>query len=324
MLVHDICERDMDLIFAEEFMINPDFADIFKNKITSDLKDYKVTDAEVSRIEAGLGESDLTIILENEVGQRIGFLIEDKIDAIAMPEQCDRYIKRGEREVEDGLFSRFYVFIVAPEKYLDINSEVTLYPYKVSYQELAELFKNDLSARGRIKLAIIEQALESAHVGNNKISDEVATRFWMDFVEYQKIHYPELDLKVKDMTKTAKGDWPVYGTFLHLDNKVYIHHKMTIDVVDLTFNRLADYSADFEIFLKDNNIDYENIGATLHIAGKSLVIRLIVSAPLDFQKSFDSQVNIVEEHLSAVKKLSELATIIRREKLINFYTNIGL
>ena len=156
------------------------------------------------------------------------------------------------------------------------------------------------------------------------MSDEVATRFWKDFVNYQKTHYPELDLRVKDMVKTAKGDWPIYGTMLMLQDKVYIHHKMTIGIIDLTFSRLAEHAADFEIFLKDNNIDYENIGASLHIAGKSLVIRLVVNAPLDFQKSFDSQTTIAEEHLLAVKKLSDLAKKIRRPLLTNFFMNHGI
>ena len=35
----------------------------------------------------------MTVIVESG-GEKIGFLIEDKIDAIAMPEQHGRYIKR--------------------------------------------------------------------------------------------------------------------------------------------------------------------------------------------------------------------------------------
>ena len=41
------------------------------------------------------GESDITVIVESP-DKRIGLLIEDKIDAIDMPEQPERYKIRGD------------------------------------------------------------------------------------------------------------------------------------------------------------------------------------------------------------------------------------
>ena len=46
------------------------------------------------------GESDITVILSNEIN-KIALLIEDKIDAHAMPMQPERYIKRGKKGIEN-------------------------------------------------------------------------------------------------------------------------------------------------------------------------------------------------------------------------------
>ena len=62
------------------------------------------------------GESDITVILQNQ-NTKIGLLIEDKINAIAMPEQCNRYSICGKKGIKNGDYKAFYVFIVAPEKY---------------------------------------------------------------------------------------------------------------------------------------------------------------------------------------------------------------
>ena len=66
------------------------------------------------------GESDITVIIKSE-GKKYGLLIEDKIDAIAMPEQPERYIKRGEKGIKNKDYDAFYSFIVCPEKYYKNN-----------------------------------------------------------------------------------------------------------------------------------------------------------------------------------------------------------
>lgn len=49
------------------------------------------------------GESDIevTLIIENK---KVAFLIEDKIDAAAQPEQADRYTTRGRKAVKSGMY----------------------------------------------------------------------------------------------------------------------------------------------------------------------------------------------------------------------------
>ena len=135
----DVSERDMDMLIAEEMVSNADFRKLFLDKIG--ISDADVLSVELSKTDPALGESDITVTL-SAGGKRIGLLIEDKVDAIAMPEQAARYTLRGERGVSDGLYDEFYVFIAAPQKYLSENYEAAKYPNRVSYEEMLAYFQN--------------------------------------------------------------------------------------------------------------------------------------------------------------------------------------
>ncbi len=89
----DVSERDMDLLFLEEMVSSQEFLNIFLSKIN--LPDATVCSVEQSKVDVEYGESDMTVIVEKS-SNKYGLLIEDKIDAIAMPNQSGRYIARGE------------------------------------------------------------------------------------------------------------------------------------------------------------------------------------------------------------------------------------
>lgn len=76
------------------------------------------------------GESDITMIVEKN-NHKTGLLIEDKIDAIAMPNQRERYNIRGQRGIDNKLYDEFYVFMIAPLDYLKNNSEAHLYENQI-------------------------------------------------------------------------------------------------------------------------------------------------------------------------------------------------
>ena len=62
-----VSERDMDLLFLEEFALNEDFLNLFLQKTgNAELFSYKIVSEEVSLTDAVLGESDLTIVLEKD------------------------------------------------------------------------------------------------------------------------------------------------------------------------------------------------------------------------------------------------------------------
>ncbi len=92
----NVYERDIDFMLMSAFMITPGFIEVFAGKVGMTDKAISVLNVELSKMDANLGESDVTVIVDVE-GVKHGFLIEDKIDAIAMPEQHGRYVKRAEK-----------------------------------------------------------------------------------------------------------------------------------------------------------------------------------------------------------------------------------
>ena len=121
----NIYERDMDMLLMRQFIKNNDaFVSLFLNKCNLDA-DYTVLKVENS-IMTNDGETDVGALL-SIAGKKVAFLIEDKIDAIAQPEQSRRYEIRAEKAKQNGDFEEYYIFIVAPQKYLDGNKEAAKY-----------------------------------------------------------------------------------------------------------------------------------------------------------------------------------------------------
>ncbi len=82
-----VSERDMDMVFLNAFSTDKGFLNLFIDKTNLPKTDYDVTEICLSKADMD-GESDITVVIES-AGQKYGLLIEDKIDAIAMPEQAE-------------------------------------------------------------------------------------------------------------------------------------------------------------------------------------------------------------------------------------------
>jgi hypothetical protein len=86
-----IYERDVDVVLAEEFYANHEFAAWVLRRLKSfvDLDGARVAEVEVSLVDE-TGEADLVVIFERPDKSRIAALIEDKIDAVFQNEQLAR------------------------------------------------------------------------------------------------------------------------------------------------------------------------------------------------------------------------------------------
>ena len=131
---------NMDLLFMRKIAGDKDFVrNLFLKGEQTAAKGYDRADFSVEKVTHSVmtedGESDVEAVLSIE-GKKIALLIEDKIDAIAMQEQAARYTIRGEKAVQRGEYDEFYVFIIAPENYLNSNSEAKKYAHRIPYQEV--------------------------------------------------------------------------------------------------------------------------------------------------------------------------------------------
>lgn len=102
----------MDQVFIEAFATDPGFVKLFIKQTECSETPFDVVQVEHSKVDSNFGESDITVILD--VGsKRLALLIENKIDAIAMPDQHDRYIKRGYKGIANKEYDTFNVLSFA-------------------------------------------------------------------------------------------------------------------------------------------------------------------------------------------------------------------
>ncbi|MBR3108191.1 MAG: hypothetical protein IKH30_13590 [Clostridia bacterium] len=297
-----ITERDMDLLFVESVLTDPEFCRVLVNKTDLAGKPFRILSAELSKSDAELGESDITVVLDVE-GDRYGLLIEDKIDAMAMPEQHGRYIKRGEKGIKAGEYKDFRVFIFCPEKYYSNNDEAKLYEHLITYEECKEYFDRKNDPLSAFRSQQIEQAITKAKKPQAINVDERANAFLKQYIAYQKEKYPTLDLSTKE---DKNGWWTDYRTEL---GTVYINHKIQEGFVDLTFPKASDKIGHAKI-IADWARQHKISDASVVKTKKSAMIRIHVPK-LDIIKGFEFvDKDELDQCFDAIKELTDFANII--------------
>lgn len=307
----DVLERNMDLLFLEEFVSSPEFLKIFISKIN--ITTAQVLEIEHSKVHSEFGESDMTVIIETN-GKRHGLLIEDKIDAIAMPEQYDRYVIRGNIGIENGDYESFDVFIVAPKKYLNENNEAQKYPNKVTYEECADYFRSRTDVRSFYKLQQIEFAINKQRNSYQVIEHTAVTDFWNKYISYQQDHYPHLWLSTSGGSKGSRASWPRYR--VHIKG-LYMLHKSEFGYVDLTFPNCGERTVELKSILEKHLGDLSKLGASLQQTKKSAALRVIVPV-LDFKQPFDEVADKVKTCFEGIEKLTKLAERLPADEIISF------
>lgn len=281
-------ERDIDLLIMEEFISDEAFAKIFLDSVRI-CDSYVIVEAIHSKTDADLGESDIVFIL-NISGKRHALHIEDKIDAIAMPRQHDRYDLRAQKDIAAGQYDSYSVLIVAPEKYLANNKEAQKYAHHVTYEKLREYFLCKTDIRSKYKLALIERAIYEQKNGYQYEANPDVVRFCAAMATYQKENYPSLPIG-------TTAWWPEYPTLLK-DTKVVF--KANKGFCDLQFGHTL--AQDLYGRVKDHLSERMNVVQ----AGKSASVRIVVT-PIWFENRFEEKLAAVDEALTALAELYELS-----------------
>ena len=296
--IEKVFERDIDLLMMNKFLNYDSLSQYFCSKIGLD--GYKVKEVQHSVSDEN-GESDITVILDNG-SEKVAFLIEDKIDAIAMPNQRDRYNLRGESGVKNNIYDRFFVFMIAPKDYLDSNLEAKKYENQITYEELIDMLGDDIYAK-----ALLEKALEEKKKGYIIIENESVTKFWADYYKYIDDNYSMLNVNKVDGPRGASAVWPTFNTPF---KQYKIRHKSDRGNMDLEFPKLADKYFDFMNQVKDI-LDSD---MSVQVTGKSLSIRLKVPI-IDFKQNFNDYCNEMKISMDAVVRLQNLLSKIDLNKL---------
>lgn len=284
-------ERDIDLMIMEEIVSDGEFAKLILSAVgISD--PYTIISAIHSKFDADLGESDVVFILEIN-GKRHALHIEDKINAIAMPKQHDRYDMRAQKDIAAGQYDSYSVLIVAPEKYLRTNKEAQKYANQLRYEQMREHFLSKDDCRSKYKLALIDRAIFEQKNGYQYEANPGVIRFCVAMAKYQKEHYPNLPAG-------TIAWWPEYPTLLR-DTKVVF--KANKGFCDLQFGHTQAQ----ELYgrVKNHLSERMNVVQT----GKSASVRIVVT-PIWFENSFEDNISEVSEALVALVELYELSKIL--------------
>lgn len=300
---NNILERDIDLLVINNLYQNKSFVDFFLNQINEN--SYNVTSIEHSLMDPLLGESDITVILENS-NERIALLIEDKINADAMPNQYLRYIDRGNKGIENKQYNRFFIFIIAPEEYLKTNIEAEKYDYKISYEEILKELNSDLFASSLLKKAIEEK--ESGYIA---IENENVTNFWLNLYSFIKEYYPSIMFNEVNTPRGSNATWPI---FLTHHKFVKIHFKSDRGFLDLSFRNFKKHIKIFNKYVDKERLKNYDIVLT----NKSISIRKEIPI-IDFNKKFynynDEMHLIMKEILSFYDLLKEINVLAMYDEL---------
>ena len=300
-IIEKVLERDIDLYIINKFLYDNNFKNLFLNKINK--YDFNVEECIHSYCDND-GESDITVILERD-NNRIALLIEDKIDAIAMPEQRNRYDLRGNKGIKDNKYNEYFVFIIAPKDYLENNAEAKKYEYKISFEEILQYIEKE-EIYGN---TLLNKALEEKKKGYSVIEDKKVTFFWQKYYEFVEKYYPQLNIKIYDGPRGSNAWWP--GFFTPVKN-IRIDHKSNKGYVDLKFDGVGEYFSEISEILKDKLDKDMSIIRT----GKSMSIRIKVPT-VRFDEEFEKYIDEVKISLSSVERLQNLLTQIDYKKILD-------
>ena len=297
--VSSFMERDVDLVLVEEFTVNEDFRDFFSSRAYGMPVLGESLGAWHSVSDPTLGESDVVYLFRSEEGKIIALLIENKIDAPPQPAQAERYRKRGERGVTEGLWQEFRTCVVAPEQYLSAGTETSLYDCPISYEELLSFFvsRRHRDRRFLYKAQVIREAIQKQRDGYQpKISPEM-TRFVAEYVAVAEVEYPQLRV-LPAKPRPAGSTWI---TFKPNDypRSASLNHQLTGGYVKLF---LADAAREFEVW-QARLSPWLETGMSVTQAGKS--VGLVVSVPVldPLGQSVADQLSDVREGLAAAARV---------------------
>ena len=293
LIFNKIEERDVDFVVMRAFAELPEVCSLFLKKIG--YQSGKTISIEHSFTDNELGESDITVVVLIE-NKRVGLLIENKIDAKAMPEQCARYTHRGNKGISAGEYDEFAVFIIAPQSYIDNNNEAQKYINQIPYEELMQFFE---AADKIYDAEIIRAAIAKQAQGYTVQEVPAITDFWKKLYNYCCTSDKQIEMYAADGPKGPRSTWPQFKIPL---KGVALYYKANQGVCDLQFSgKLHD-----SLRLKTELAKFIDVDMHWADTGASLSLRVKV-APMDFKKSFEDYRTEVDTMLNAIERLTLLA-----------------
>ena len=314
-VMESIEERDIDLLLLEEFLANVDFLESFVREVFPESPEgWTLEGAWHSVCCAGLGETDLLLVITGAESFAHALMVENKIDANQQPDQAGRYRERGYLGIKNGKWNSFTTCIVAPQEYLDATPEVLDYDRSLSYETLSEMLDRSFEKlgitpeRSIFRLSLLTKAIKKCRRGYEKIKDEIVTSFWRDYWNASRLKYPEIEME-EPSTEPGEGNWiNLYPSVLPKGYQAI--HKLKEGYVDLQLpvkyeNILICMDACRDLLDEDMRV--------VRTKG-SCSIRVIVPQ-IDPTLSFESQENKAYQGMKVVPRLARVSALLPQKFL---------
>lgn len=295
-LLNKIEERDMDFVVMRTFAELPAFSSLFLNKIG--LPTGEVISIEHSFMDNELGESDITVIV-SLAGRRFALLIENKIDAHAMPDQCSRYFQRGIRGCMDGKYDDFAVFIIAPQAYLVTNKEAKKYKNQISYEELLSFF---IANRRALDAEITQAAIAKQSCGYTVQEVPAITDFWNKLYAYCRTCGRTIEMYAPNGAKGARATSPMFKSAFKGTELYYKANSGKCELIFLGKRSDANRLKAVLQTIKDEDMHWAE-------AGQSLAL-YIEAKPMDFKVPFETYTHELDLMVRAIERLTKLSFLL--------------
>jgi hypothetical protein len=245
--INKFVERDIDMMLAEELRVNPEFSRwIMSHFGSTDELAFPAASTNVSVVEDG-SEADVVATFITISDEKHRLFIEDKIDAILMPEQLERYVRRGEGEQRRGLIARYSVLFFTPSTYFSatLPSGVVQISFEAAAQELRS---RSTDIRSSYRASLLEKALPlwSSAARDKKVveTDPYIKEWWDNVYRMIEREFPQYFRHKARYPRSVyfAPEGPEQAAYLRVDFK---GHK---GEVDLAFKNIS--SDALEVVLK--------------------------------------------------------------------------
>jgi choline dehydrogenase-like flavoprotein len=297
--IPDVCERDIDLLLLEEFVVSGDFRSWFLSQIGID---SAPTLAEASRsVKTVTGESDLELTFQGPEGAA-KVLIENKVDAAFQPNQPQRYVERADTYRQDGEYKEVVTVLIAPEVYFRGETDTYGFDATITYEAMLDWFsamEHD-SPRTHYKRTLLRVAIARGRSGWQPIPHPHMSQFWRSYWELATAIAPQLSMPVPKLEYPAGSHFICFRPAV-LPADIKLRHKVGYGHVDLELrgmgHRLADMDRLYGKALPPNT--------HMEKAAKSVVMRARVE-PVDMvHDDFATSEPIMRKGIEAAAQLLE-------------------
>lgn len=263
-----VSEADVDWIVCVELNANAAFREWFAKEIFgSESLAHDRAWRSISCPESG--ESDLVWRVRTADGSFLLALIENKINAIAQPEQCLRYVRRGESYVRDNVCGDFRTVLLSPNTY--VSSDSSNYQVHISYESLRTWFASCEGERPKFLVSILESAIHKLRFSPSP--DPAITAYREQVWKLANSEFPAINLRKPGPTREYWIAQSYDGVWLRYKSYFNLREGFHSSVVDM---ELPGHVDDVD-HLKDHyGSDLCCIGAKVVKAGQSAAFRIEV------------------------------------------------